>query len=942
MTRKLTRNYSLGVVAPFIAILTLLIAVVVLAQTSGAGQTAGKANAVLAPAGAFAPAQAERPLTPWTDGAGRSPVSRSHTKRQGARPMDGYPPSFLPVVTYDSGGEVANSVAVGDLNGDGHPDLVVTNQCQSGGSCNTGTASVLLGNGDGTFQAPVSYGTGGYHPWWVAIADVNRDGKPDFVVTNFFPGTVGVGVFLGNGDGTFQAPVSYGAGMASFSVAIGDLRGIGIPDLAVADWCNSPCNSNNGVIEVLLGNGDGTFQAAVGYGSGGLYAYKVAIGELNGDGHPDLVVTNNLSNSVSVLLGNGDGTFQAPVSYNVGGSGAGTVVIGDVNGDGYLDLVVGVGIDSQCGNCSDGGVSVLLGNGDGTFQPATVYDSGGYNGFSVAIGDVNGDGYPDVVVGNTNSNSVGVLMGNDDGTFQPAAIYSSGGNSPYSIALADLNGDGKLDVIMTNMSGGSNEGVVGVMLNNTQYTPNPSATTLTSSPNPSTFGQVVTFTASVSAEAGTPTGTVEFFDGDVVLGSARLMNGNALFPASWLTAGSHSVVAMYQGDGRYLSSASAPTKQVVNSAATTTSLVSSLNPSVFGQAVTFTAQVSSTTVTPTGTVEFLDGSTALGSATLANGSASLSISSLTAGTHSVTAAYQGTGNFDPSQSAPLNEVVNTATTTTSLVSSVNPVSVHHKVTYTATVVGQYGGLVTGTVTFQDGGTAVATVSVANSQAAYSTTYSKGGAHAITAVYSGDGNNVSSTSGVLMEYVAIYASKTVVTTSGSPSHVGQPVTFTATVTSEHGAVPDGELVTFYDGKTEIGTGATASGVATFTTSSLSAKTHTIKATYAGDDRFEPSAGSVKQVVDKIPTMTALSSSPNPSAHRQAVTFTATVTSAGPAPTGKVKFMDGTKSLGSRTLSSGVATLTNSTLAVGTHPITAQYLGDAANASSTSSELDQVVQ
>jgi uncharacterized repeat protein (TIGR03803 family) len=188
----------------------------------------------------------------------------------------------------------------------------------------------------------------------------------------------------------------------------------------------------------------------------------------------------------------------------------------------------------------------------------------------------------------------------------------------------------------------------------------------------------------------------------------------------------------------------------------------------------------------------------------------------------------------------------------------------------------------------------------------------------------------------------YPSETSVSTSGSPSFVGQSVTFTATVTSTHGTIPDGELVTFYDGTTALGSAALASETATFTTSSLSPKTHTIKATYAGDAAFVSSTGSVGQVVDRYPTTTALSSSSNPSAYGQAVTFTATVTSAGPTPTGKVWFKDGTTGLGTVTLSGGVATLANSKLVVGTHPITAEYLGDTASAKSTSSVVDQVVQ
>jgi hypothetical protein len=272
----------------------------------------------------------------------------------------------------------------------------------------------------------------------------------------------------------------------------------------------------------------------------------------------------------------------------------------------------------------------------------------------------------------------------------------------------------------------------------------------------------------------------------------------------------------------------------------------------------------------------------------------------------------------------------------------NPAPRLKLVTYTAAVTSQDGGALTGSVVFQDGGSPVATEPLASNQAVYNTAYGKGVSHAITATYSGDLHNLGSTSETLIEYISTVVTKTVLTTSLSPSNVGQPVTFTATVTPRKGAIPDGELVTFYDGTTTLGSVALAGGTAAFTTSALSAKIHTIKATYAGDATFEPSTGIVHQLVNAYPTTTTLTSSPNPSQSGQAVTFTATVTSAGPAPTGKVKFLDGATTLGSATLSGGVAKLTKSNLTVGTHPITAQYLGDAASDKSTSAVVNQVVQ
>jgi hypothetical protein len=281
-------------------------------------------------------------------------------------------------------------------------------------------------------------------------------------------------------------------------------------------------------------------------------------------------------------------------------------------------------------------------------------------------------------------------------------------------------------------------------------------------------------------------------------------------------------------------------------------------------------------------------------------------------------------------------------TTTELVSNANPANPLEVVTYAANVTSQSAGSVTGTVTFEDGGGTIATLPLLNNQASYSTSYKKVSAHAITASYWGELHVAfGSESATLMEYVP-GASRTVLTTSGSPSFVGQPVTFTATVTSAFGKIPVGELVTFSDGTATLGSVALVGGTATYTTSALSAKGQIIKATYAGCTIFKPSDGTVKQVVDKYATTTALGSSANPSSYKQAITFTATVASAGPAPTGKVTFKDGATAIGTVTLSGGLTKLTTSKLVVGTHTITAEYLGDADSATSTSAVLDQVVQ
>lgn len=473
-----------------------------------------------------------------------------------------------------------------------------------------------------------------------------------------------------------------------------------------------------------------------------------------------------------------------------------------------------------------------------------------------------------------------------------------------------------------------------------------STTKLTSSINPSVYQQSVTFTATVSSSGNvTPIGIVAFKDGTNSLASVSLVNGSASFTTSTLSGGTHSMSAVYSGDGNNQAS-TGTFSQTVNPAASSTTVASSPNPSTYGQVVTLTAAVTAVppaSGTPTGTVTFNQNSTALGSTTLSNGTGSISVTNLAVGTDSLTAVYSGDTNFLGSTSALLHQVVNQALTTTSVTSNAEPANVNQSVTYTATVSSPYNNHLTGTITFKDGTNTIATVNV--TQPSYTTSYATTGKHSITAIYSGDTNNLGSTSPVYTQYIEKLpvTTATKVTSSGSPSLINTPVTFSATVTSTYGNIPNGETVTFYDSTTQIGAGTTVSGVATFTTSTLSAKTHTIKGTYAGDKTFKTSTGTTTQVVNPYSTATTLTSSPNPSTSGQPVLLTAKVTTTGPTtPTGKVKFLNGTTSLGSVTLdSTGTATLTTTTLPVGTDPLTATYQGDSQNGQSTSAVVKQIV-
>lgn len=464
--------------------------------------------------------------------------------------------NFAKVVNYASGGQLAFSVAVGDLNGDGIPDVAVGN----------GGIAVLIGNGNGTLRSAIEYSGGGSS---VQIVDVNNDGRADIVSTNAC-GDCDEGsvvVLIGNGDGTFQDPVSYpSGGYGPQSVALADLNGDGYADLVVTNLCQIITYCVPGIVSVFLNNGDGTFAPAVIYTSGGDDPISVALADVNGDDIQDIVVANQ-TGGVGVLLGNGDGTFQAAISYPVGGWDTTSVAVADVNGDGYLDLVTANWCDGTS-ECKNGSVSVLFGNGNGTFGGLTNYLSGGSHAMSVAIADLNGDGHVDLAVAqcqqhgrNCKNGAAGVLLGNGDGTFQPGVTFSTGlagdrATGATSIAIADLNGDGRPDLVTSNISGS-----VGVLLSNL-YTK--TTLTITSSPNPSQVSQPVTFTATLASNPSIPDGEVVlFFNGKDQLGTGTTTNGVATLTTSFANTGKYVIKANYSGDA-YHKPGSGSVKQIVN------------------------------------------------------------------------------------------------------------------------------------------------------------------------------------------------------------------------------------------------------------------------------------------------------------------------------------------------------------------------------------------
>ncbi len=568
----------------------------------------------------------------------------------------------------------------------------------------------------------------------------------------------------------FSKPIPYDSGGSCSSIAVADVNGDGHLDLVVAYW-------NEGSVGVLLGKGDGTFQPVVKYNSGGTGAPSVAVADVNGDGKPDIVVLNawNQEGTVGVLLGNGDGTFQPTVFYPSGGYDTVSVTIQD-----GLLLVLNLCQDQYC-DWPNGSVCV---NG-------TCYDAGGMDTDSVAVGDLNGDGHPDIVVANSNPNyepymTLGVLLNGGWGGFQPVVLYNPGGDYPVMGAVADLNGDGKADIVVSTSSGTS------VLLGNGDGTVQP----------------------------------------PVIVGPL----------------GGKLIAADLNGDGKPDLIGIGAVMLNTSGYATTTQIRSSLNPSFLNQTVTFTAAVTSRSRTiPDGElVTFYDGTMAIASVALAGGTAAYSTSALSAGTHSIKARYSGDALLAPS-SGSVTQAVLKYTTTTTLRSSPNPSSYGQPVTLTATVISA-GPAPTGTVTFRNGSVILGSRTLnAGGIATLTTTKIPVGTDALTATYNGDASNSKSVSAAITQTVSQAAISMVLTSTPNPSAFGESVKFTATLTS-NGGLPSGQPVTFsYNGATLGTANVNSSGVATFSTTTLPHGSHPASAVYAGTVDYSSASASVKQLV-----------------------------------------------------------------------------------------------
>jgi hypothetical protein len=648
---------------------------------------------------------------------------------------------------------------VADLNGDGRDDLL-SSDTNSNVSSFAPNIYVGLSNGDGTFQSattmlPVELTQNGIFNAAIsspALADFDHDGKLDAVVGEISNAYV----LKGHGDGTFNTtpvklpiPAPGNAGQGTAAVTTGDFDGDGNQDFAVLYLLSSfngfPTSTTVQVL-VSYGNGDGTFSAPVSAGVFDHQYSRISASDLNGDGRADLILrTNDVlydNPSLSILHAAPGRTFASEVNYTAG-IGLGEIAALDVNRDGLPDLLVAnSGASSVTVLLNLGNVPVVSGTLTASSEPSTIGTS-----FSLAA--------------TLTPPSPATLTGNVEFSIDRADI----GSAPLSANVAPFPVSTPLAIGTHNLTAiwlGSSTYPAATLTATHTVIGYPVAISLTAVPNPAAVGQLVTIKGSITGVSNSdpaPVGTYTLTDNGVTIG-----NGNALtftFTRGFGPGGNHTLNLTYSGDA-FHNSASTSTVLVITPVASTIALQSSPNPSTYGQPVTFTAGISdnigiefhqlltSGTVTfsgfPSGPVTLPVPAAIVGNTNIVT----YTISTLPAGSYPITETFSGNPSFNPSSST-MTQVINPAATAITL--SANPTTAYQ--TQTVTLAARVTGALTpptGTVQFLDGGLLIATVPLTSGNATFATSVLSSGSHILTAIYSGDANNLTSTSAAVTEII----------------------------------------------------------------------------------------------------------------------------------------------------------------------------------------------
>lgn len=853
------------------------------------------------------------------------------------------------------------ALAIADLNQDGRMDVVVTNNTQN-------TVQVFLSSSIGSLTTG-SFPAGGI-PSGIAAGDFNNDGIPDLAVAT----TDGnVTVYLGDGHGGFPQAKTTGTGCYSVigPMVAGNFFGNGNMGLVFSCVVNfgSPC------LLYVLGNGDGTLVPVDCVSVEGDTITNLKAGDFNGDGMSDFLATDSLGLG---LAGFG-GTSFIDLSLLSDTNSFTTGATGDFNGDGLSDIFLLQA--SAFGNLAPNGfATTLLGSRNGSFVTVNPGDLGAAS--TIATGDLDGDGLADVVA--ISPQQIESFFSNGDGTFRSGPLTGISGNpTPQNAVSVDFNGDARADLVAIlgnalSFFPGKGDGsfsaptlTIPTTINQSAYqsiavadfdkngspdvafindacncfnvllnkaTFEITTTTLNASVASAVTGQTITLTATVSVPQGVASGTVKFKLNNSLFATVVLSAGEAQTTFVVPTAGTYTFSANYSGGSNFVPSSSSPLILNATPAPTTTSLKASGSLKL-GQAVSITATVNPLySGAPTGTIQFFADGEPAAAPQVSNGAATFSYTPTTMGKHMIEASYSGDSNFLLSAGV-LTVTVGKGASTVAVTSSANPALYGTGVTLTATVTDSEGAIATGPVVFKEGATIYGTVSLSGGSAQFTLPSLSVGTHKITAQYGGDTEDATA-NGTISELIQGLPTTTTVVTNAQAAAFGQSVTFTATITATSGT-PDGTL-TFKNGSAVLGTVAVSGGQAQLSVSTLSAGTHTITAAYNGGTSFAASSGTVQQIIEKVTTTTAVTSSANPAAVGTGVSFTAVVSSAAAeVPTGNVTFKDGKTTLGAVALVNGQGQLSTSLLAAGSHNITASYAAST-NYAASSATLTQTIQ
>jgi hypothetical protein len=677
----------------------------------------------------------------------------------------------------------ATHLEVGLFNEDSIPDVAVV---EDGGDDRiSGKIRIFLGSTTGAFTLQAEYGGGDYR--YVIVGDLNLDGKADLVVAD--RSSRGVAVLLGNGDGTFRGPFLVDMGFPTCAAAIGDLNGDGNPDIVALSRTEGVTEHSENCVSVVLGSGNGSFGPFARYNVD-FDPGSLCLALLNGDGSLDIATASGQQGTVSILLNNMILSIPVPnkpVGLTPAEGTTGVSVAPTLQASAYADPTSSPQSTSEFQVCSDAGLTLVVWtatrtSGDftrvtlpaGTLALGTRYywrvryaNERGWSQWSDARSFIT-NRPPNTPVGVAPANGAtdqpltptltASAFSDPDGDTQQSSWWQVASTSSFSIVVWN---SGPLTAAT------SRSIPAGILQSGATYywqvryhdsqsawsnwsdafsfttaiAPVASTTVLTVTPNPGIQGRPVTLQATVRAAVSNPampTGNVTFKDGGVILGTGTLdAMGVATYSTATLSLGSHTLTASYEGDIRFIASATAGLKErIVPPVTSSTKLTTSPNPSAFGETVALTATIrGSKGKTPTGIVTFLDGSIILGTAPLAGGLATYRTAGLTSGTHTIKASYAGDGTFGSSSATRTLTVKQAATV--SFTSSPNPSAAGQWVTLTVTVRASVGtSIPTGSVTFLDGTKSLRKVNLSNGKAVFTTNKLTVGTHVLTAVYSG--------------------------------------------------------------------------------------------------------------------------------------------------------------------------------------------------------------